>query len=70
MSRDHTVPRLPSNSRFAVQLDQDHAEHEHRPHSSWGIYRVISRDTGRAVFSSPNRDKAIGVWEYKSTEAG
>lgn len=70
MSLDDTIRRLPSNPRFAVQLDCDHAEAEHRPHSSWGLFKVVSRDTGKEMFSSPNRDKTIGVWEYVSAQAG
>jgi len=61
--------RLPSNTLFVVRLDRDHSEAEHRPHSSWGLYRVINRDTGKEIFSSANRDKAIGVWEYASAQA-
>ena len=68
MSLDGTVRRLPSNVRFAVQLDRDHGEAEHRPHSSWGTYRVVSRDTGKEIYSSPNRDKTIGVFEDVSAQ--
>ena len=60
---------LRENRLYLVELDED-STIEHLPHRSWGTYRVVERKTNRALFSSANRDKSFGVFEFVSREAG
>jgi hypothetical protein len=54
---------LRENSYYAVELEKDDFE-EHQPHKSWGTYRVVDRRNTRALFTTQNRDKSLGVFEY------
>ena len=46
-----------------VELEEDTSQ-AHQAHTSRGTYRVVDIRTGQAVFTSPNRDKAVGVFEF------
>ena len=48
---------------YLVELEEDTSQ-DHQPHKSWGIYRVIKRRTKQVMFSTSNRDKSFGVFEY------
>ena len=48
---------------YLLELEKD-TSHEHQPHRSWGTYRVVNRHRKQVIFSTPNRDKSFGVFEY------
>ncbi len=60
---------LRENASHRVELDEDTAQ-LHQPHKSWGTYRVVDIRTAEVIFASPNRDKAIGVYEFLMQHAG
>jgi hypothetical protein len=63
------VEVLRENPYYLVELDED-TSLEHQPHRSWGTYRVVERASKRVIYSTPNRDKSFGVFEYLAQEAG
>ena len=60
---------LRSNKAYQVELEEEVSQ-THLPHRSWGTYRVIDERRAQVVFETTNRDKAFGVYEYLSHEAG
>jgi hypothetical protein len=60
---------LRENRLYVVELEEDNTT-EHLPHRSWGTYRVVDRKSQRVLFSTPNRDKSFGVFEFATREAG
>jgi hypothetical protein len=60
---------LRENRLYRVELDEDTSQ-EHLPHRSWGTYRVVDRNNTRVLFSTANRDKSFGVFEFCTQEAG
>ena len=59
---------LRESASHRVELDEDTSQ-VHQPHKSWGTYRVVNVRTGEVVFTSPNRDKAFGVFELLTSKA-
>jgi len=60
---------LRESASHRVELDEDTAK-LHQPHKSWGTYRVVDIRTAEVIFATPNRDKAIGVYEFLTHQAG
>ena len=60
---------LRENRLYMVDLDEDTTQ-DHLPHRSWGTYRVVDRTEAQVLFTTANRDKAFGVFEFVTRTAG